>query len=183
MVREFLAVWSAHSHVLQAGGWIIAIILVLTFFMWVLILNRYLALKVDTAVLVAEIHERWLAYRSDSERMNMRLRATMISVFRERLSRSLGTIQVITAVLPLLGLLGTVAGMIETFSVMTVFGTGNVRGMAGGISRALITTMAGLITGITGVYFANDLEQRIGQQADHLSEHLIVDDREAGAQS
>jgi len=84
------------------------------------------------------------------------------------------TIEVITAVLPLLGLLGTVGGMIQTFEVMTVFGTGNVRGMADGISQALITTMAGLMTALAGMYFAGDLHSRIERETERLREHLIT---------
>jgi len=176
VLREWLTIWFANSHLLQAGGWIIGVILLLTFIMWVLILKRYLVLRLDVGKFVADIHRRWIAQHSNDDRMNARLRGTMINGFRESLSQSLGTIQVITAVLPLLGLLGTVAGMIETFSVMTVFGSGNVRGMAGGISQALITTMAGLVTALTGVYFASDLEHRINTQTDHLSEHLVGGD-------
>ena len=75
--------------------------------------------------------------------------------------------------LPLLGLLGTVGGMIQTFEVMTVFGSGNVRGMADGISQALITTMAGLMTALAGMYFAGDLNSRITRETERLREHLI----------
>ena len=54
-------------------------------------------------------------------------------------------IKFLAAVAPLLGLLGTVIGMIETFQAITVFGTGDPKQMAGGISQALVTTMLGLI--------------------------------------
>ena len=58
------------------------------------------------------------------------------------------------AVAPLLGLLGTVIGMIETFQAITLFGTGDPKQMAGGISQALITTMLGLIVAapLLGMY-------------------------------
>jgi biopolymer transport protein ExbB len=69
--------------------------------------------------------------------------------------------------------------MITTFEVMTVFGTGNIRGMADGISQALVTTMAGLLAALSGLYFANDLEQRIDSQTNHLSEHLGVGEDES----
>ncbi len=171
--RAFLGEWLTNSDLLLAGGWIIAMILLLTFIMWMLILQRYLVLRFDVAGVASAAHAGWQAGRSSDQLVNRRLRAAITHGFRNRLGGSLASIQVLTAVLPLLGLLGTVAGMIETFSVMTVFGSGNVRGMAGGISQALITTMAGLITALTGVYFANDLEQRIEVQTNHLSEYLV----------
>ena len=55
------------------------------------------------------------------------------------------SIKLIATVAPLLGLLGTVIGMIETFQAITLFGTGDPKLMAGGISQALVTTMLGLI--------------------------------------
>lgn len=65
-----------------------------------------------------------------------------------RLRRGLGTLKVLAGMAPLLGLLGTVTGMIETFQVITLFGSGDARLMAGGISQALVTTALGLSTAI-----------------------------------
>jgi biopolymer transport protein ExbB len=172
---NFLRGWLSNSELIVAGGWIIVAIIVLTFLMWLLILERYLFLWRETRHLVSSTFDRWLALRTGDARCNMRLRASVTRGFHESLARSLGTIRVITAILPLLGLLGTVAGMITTFEVMTVFGTGNVRGMAQGISQALVTTMAGLMASLSGLYFANDLEQRINSRTNHLNEHLNLE--------
>ena len=64
------------------------------------------------------------------------------------LERGLGFLKVLAAIAPLLGLLGTVVGMIETFQAITLFGTGDPRTMAGGISQALVTTALGLIVAV-----------------------------------
>ncbi len=86
--------------------------------------------------------------------------------------RYLLPISTLTGALPLLGLLGTVSGMIDTFDVMTVFGNSNVRGMAGGISQALFTTMAGLLTALSGFYFSANLESR-ARAEERRMEHLL----------
>jgi biopolymer transport protein ExbB len=65
-----------------------------------------------------------------------------------RVERFLSTIGILAAIAPLLGLLGTVTGMIITFEMIASFGAGDPRMMAGGISQALITTAAGLIVAI-----------------------------------
>ena len=65
-----------------------------------------------------------------------------------KLERLLGGIKLLAAVAPLLGLLGTVTGMIETFQAITLFGTGDPKLMAGGISQALVTTVLGLTVAI-----------------------------------
>lgn len=64
------------------------------------------------------------------------------------LERGLSTIKVLAAISPMMGLLGTVTGMIETFQAITLFGTGDPKMMAGGISQALITTVLGLVAAI-----------------------------------
>ncbi len=64
------------------------------------------------------------------------------------MERFLSTLGMLAAIAPLLGLLGTVTGMIDTFHVMTLFGTGDPRMMSGGISEALVTTMLGLSVAI-----------------------------------
>ncbi len=64
------------------------------------------------------------------------------------LERGITSIKVLAAIAPLLGLLGTVIGMIQTFQAITLFGTGDPKMMAGGISEALVTTMLGLIVAV-----------------------------------
>lgn len=64
------------------------------------------------------------------------------------LQRGLGTLAILAAVAPLLGLLGTVTGIIETFQSITLFGTGDPKVMSAGISEALVTTVLGLLTAI-----------------------------------
>ena len=76
------------------------------------------------------------------------------------MDKHLSLISVLAALAPLLGLLGTVTGMIETFDVITVFGTGNSKALAGGISEALITTQTGLLISIPGLYMSGFLNKR-----------------------
>jgi biopolymer transport protein ExbB len=63
-------------------------------------------------------------------------------------------------VAPLLGLLGTVSGMVKTFVVIAEFGTGNARALASGISEALITTQTGLVVAVPGLFMASFLLRR-----------------------
>jgi biopolymer transport protein ExbB len=87
---------------------------------------------------------------------------------RRRLDSRLSLIAVLAAIAPLLGLLGTVLGMIETFDVIAMFGTGNARAMAGGISVALITTQTGLLVAIPGLLMSN----RLGRISSNLKTSL-----------
>ena len=91
----------------------------------------------------------------DPELLELRLSE---AVLREspRLERFQGMLKLFAAVAPLLGLLGTVTGMIATFQAITVFGTGDPKLMAGGISQALVTTVMGLLVAIP-ILFINSL--------------------------
>ena len=76
------------------------------------------------------------------------------------LEKGIGTIRLLAAVAPLLGLLGTVTGMIATFQSITLFGTGDPKLMAGGISQALVTTVIGLICAIPLLLLHNFVSTR-----------------------
>ena len=167
--------WLVNSELFAAGGWVLIVILLLSTVMWLLIFERYWFFHYQRPLLVREIVERWQAELAKDLQVSLRIRQGLTDQFYGALSNWVGTIQVITAILPLLGLLGTVTGMIKTFEVLTVFGTGNVRGMAEGISQALITTMAGLITALAGMYFAGDLQSRIARETQHLKAVLNVE--------
>jgi biopolymer transport protein ExbB len=78
-----------------------------------------------------------------------------------RMNGSVKAILVLAGVAPLLGLLGTVSGMITTFEVIASFGTGNARAMASGISEALITTQTGLVVAVPGLIIGNLLQRRV----------------------
>jgi biopolymer transport protein ExbB len=103
------------------------------------------------------------------------------------LGRYLNSLGTIAAITPLLGLLGTVIGMIQVFAAITSFGVGDPTVLAGGISQALITTAAGLSIGIPALMFhryfrgrVNELTVEMEQQALHLVE-FIHGERELGA--
>ena len=77
-----------------------------------------------------------------------------------RLRKGLSTIKLLASIAPLLGLLGTVTGMIATFQSITLFGTGDPKLMAGGISQALVTTALGLVAAIPLVFIYNFLSSK-----------------------
>ncbi|GAB6058514.1 MotA/TolQ/ExbB proton channel family protein [Desulfonatronum parangueonense] len=117
--------------------------------------------------------------RVDPETLEIRLDEAVLKEI-PRLERGLRTIKILAAVAPLLGLLGTVVGMIETFQAITLFGTGDPQLMAGGISQALVTTALGLSVAIP-LLFLHSLaaaksrglvnileEQGAGLLADHI---------------
>ncbi len=84
------------------------------------------------------------------------------------------TILVLSAIAPLLGLLGTVSGMIYTFDVIREFGTGNPQALAHGISEALITTQTGLVIAIPGMFMGTFIKRRVNQFKTRLEQLSIT---------
>jgi biopolymer transport protein ExbB len=97
------------------------------------------------------------------------VRMRLLSMAKADITTNLSVITTLVALCPLLGLLGTVTGMIEVFNVMAVTGGGDAKSMAGGVERATIPTMAGMVAALSGL-FANTYLQRI---ADREQEMLV----------
>lgn len=160
---------------MEQGGGVLWVILFVSILMWTLIIERYVYVYFQHPKLVKQKIDDWHQRQDRRSWFAHQIRQGMIADSRIALQRYLMSIRTITMALPMLGLLGTVSGMIQTFDVMTVFGTGNTRGMAGGISIALITTMAGLLTSLSGLYFSTQLTQRVAREVDNVADALRRD--------
>jgi len=116
----------------------------------------------------------------DSETLQLKIDEAILKE-QPAINRFIGFIKIISKVAPLLGLLGTVIGMIVTFQAITLFGTGDPKTMAGGISQALITTVLGLTVAIPTVllhYFVHSRAQSIMQVLNEQSGGLIAEHAE-----
>lgn len=143
------------------GGLTLKAILFASLLLWALIAERYWFHWRQVARVRSRLAGQWgLRQQYLSQEMMFRRLSALVGELRAESDRNLLALQSLTVILPLLGLLGTVSGMIKVFEVITVFGTGNTRGMASGISEALVTTMAGLFTALSGFYFISDLQRR-----------------------
>lgn len=135
-----------------AGGPILLLIALLTFIMWMIILERSVYLQrpfkseLDDAVQAFESRRDRYSWYGDA------VRRMYVSELRVAVNRNLKLIKVLIALCPLFGLLGTVTGMIEVFTVLSITGGGDARSMAGGVSRATIPTMAGMVAALSGVF-------------------------------
>lgn len=113
----------------------------------------------------------------DGESLELKLEEAVLKE-RPTVEGWLGSIKIISMVAPLLGLLGTVTGMIQTFQAITIYGAGDPKAMAGGISGALVTTVLGLIVAIPTVLihtFLNSKAKGIVHVLDEQSAGLIAE--------
>jgi biopolymer transport protein ExbB len=156
------------------GGAILWAILFASILLWFLILERYWFHWSLLPTYRDGLHKEWIANLPQLGLAHRFLRIeAIVRELHAETNRNMLALQALVAILPLLGLLGTVSGMIKVFEVITVFGTGNTRGMAAGISEALVTTMAGLFTALSGLYFVSDLERRSDDIARSFETELV----------
>lgn len=154
------------------GGPVLYGILLLCLLLWSLILERLWFYYRELPALRAQIAAQW-QQRSERHSWTARkIRIAVIGQHRQATRQYLSAVGILIAVCPLMGLLGTVTGMISVFDVLAVTGTGNARAMANGISQATIPTMAGLVVALTGLYFRTRFhrisERAVRQLADSL---------------
>ena len=93
--------------------------------------------------------------------------------YRHKVERFMNVVSVCASIAPLLGLLGTVSGMITTFKMMTIFGTGDASTVSGGISIALITTELGLVVAIPSLIASALLSRKIKSYLHDLESFAI----------
>lgn len=155
---------------LDAGGWVtrwilaacavlITVVLERTWYLW-RIYPRVRALTLAEWNARAERHS-WAAQR---------IRLALISQLRVGLESGLPIIKVMVPMAPLLGLLGTVMGMLQVFDAMALSRSGDTRAMADGISHAMIATMTGLVVSLIGLFFANLFQSRVRVETERLSD-------------
>ncbi len=177
---------------IQAGGWLMAPILLCSVASFAIIVERFWSLnksRICPDGLVAQVWKWAKAGQLDGQRIaslraesplgrvlaaglvNLRQdRAVMKDAIEEtgrhvvhELERFLNTLGTVAMVTPLLGLLGTVIGMIDVFAVITSQGVGSATALAGGISKALLTTAAGLSVAIPSLMFHRYFERKIDE--------------------
>ena len=145
---------------LGMGGDVLMMLFLLTLVLWVLVIERYLFFFIECPKLVRGTVERWQNRPDKMSWQARHIRTAMISEVSLSVQQGLPMIKTLIALCPLLGLLGTVVGMVQVFDVLAVTGTGSPRAMASGISKATIPTMAGMVAALSGLYFSALLEKR-----------------------
>lgn len=160
---------------MNLGGVVLKSIAVVIFLMWVLIVERILYFRSSMKGLSKEIHDSWESRQERKSWNAHQIRELLISQFSEATNKGISLIQTFVALCPLLGLLGTVTGMISVFQVMAVSGSGNVRAMAAGVSQATVPTMAGMVGALSGVLLVTLLTRRAAREVEFLEDSLTMD--------
>ena len=156
---------------IERGGNDLLVIAFVTAVMWTLILERFWYFRTGYRREAKRTQAIWDARTNHSSWNSKQIRRVLISDLTANLNWGLGTIGTMVALCPMLGLLGTVTGMIEVFDVMAT-GGGNARGMAAGVSKATLPTMAGMVAAISGMLFHIQLERFAADASERAADRL-----------
>jgi biopolymer transport protein ExbB len=189
---------NSYEYLVQ-GGWIMIPLCVVSLVMWILIFERlytYFTLQrkditSDLALQIVEgeqvslyskgvktqLVKSFVEERTGIPQVDRDILRQLTVDLRRSTERYLPAIAVLASIAPILGLLGTVLGMMETFNVISVFGTGNAKAMAGGISVALVTTQTGLLIAIPGLFLSGWLARQARRLSTRLEETSSILDR------
>lgn len=180
----------------KSGGWVMIPVASASLLMWTLIGERLMMfrrltnrdLPIQDALhavqgapvnhfgdgIRATLVRNFLRKRTGDPTLDKNILRESAMTLRPAIERNLAMIAVLGSIAPLLGLLGTVSGMITTFTVIAEIGTGNARPLAGGISEALVATEAGLLVAIPGLLMSVALGRRASRIAHGLDQTTLL---------
>jgi biopolymer transport protein ExbB len=159
----------------ERGGDVLLVIALVTAVMWALIYERFWYFRTQHGKELERAARLWAAWTDHESWEGRQYRRMLISEVQQKLERGLWLIQTIVAVSPMFGLLGTVTGMIEVFDVMAVAGSGNARGMAAGVSKATLPTMAGMVAALSGMLFSIQLSRFAKDESQRVADRLTFE--------
>ncbi len=167
--------WEAVLDFFEIGGPIIPVVALVLVIMWVFMLERLFYFYFEHQRVVRRALSTWEARSERKSWYAHRVREYLISEVKVRANEFMGLIKVCVALCPLVGLLGTVTGMITVFEVMALLGSGNARAMAAGVTQATIPTMSGLVAALSGYFISVWLQHKAKDEIEALSEHMTMD--------
>jgi len=160
---------------MELGGPILTVIALLMFVLWILVLERWIFYRTGLKKQIREVVGVWENRTERKSWQAHQIRDVFVSRITMNSQFGLNIIKTLVAVCPLLGLMGTVTGMIEVFDVMAVSGSGDARSMASGVSKATIPTMAGMVGALSGVFAIAWLTRTAESRTSMLRESLTMD--------
>ena len=170
MLDILVAPFSALNTMRELGGPVVLCIFVACVIMWTIVLERFWyferILPAETAVML----EQWQGRGNRLSWISHQIRRAMISRLNAGMSANLAVLRVLVPMSPLLGLLGTVSGMLNVFDSMAARGSADARSMANGVSEAMICTLSGLAVSITGLYPVYYFRRRVRLETELLAD-------------
>ncbi|MBA6341250.1 MotA/TolQ/ExbB proton channel family protein [Colwellia sp. MB02u-10] len=173
----FMEMMNVISEFMDTGGLVLTVIAWVICLMWLFIFERFSFVYFGYKETKKKLQANWQGRSEQKSWHAEQIRTALISRGSAALNNNLVLIQSLVVICPLLGLLGTVTGMIEVFDVMSISGSGNARSMASGVSRATIPTMAGMVGSLSGVFAVTWLKSYAKRETELLEDSMSISTR------
>ena len=174
MLDKLFTPAAAVGELVQGGGPFVFWIFLCGVLLWTLIIERYWYFSRVLPGDAKQMLDKWQA-RADRLSWSARqIRQSMISRLNAAMTANLPLMRVLVPLSPLLGLIGTVSGMLEVFDSMALRGSADARTMASGVSHAMICTLTGLAVSITGLYPVHYFQARAKRETELLADHFEI---------
>lgn len=160
---------------MEKGGFMLNLLAILVFFLWTLVFERVWYFHSGMKRDIAGALDEWEARVERTSWEATQIRELLISETRQKINTFLPMINTLVALAPLFGLLGTVTGMIEVFHVLAVTGGGDAKAMAGGVAKATLPTMSGMVIAISGLFAKTYIERKAEVGAQQVEDQLTMD--------
>lgn len=134
-----------------------------------LVIERYWFIQLSFPRSLSARCAHWTLDRSQPLRRHVYLRRALLAQADLALTGPLRLLRLVVTLCPVLGLLGTITGMMQVFDTLAVQGSTEVRGMAAGIARATLPTLAGMVVALPGLYFSVQLKKLAAQRLQQLA--------------
>ena len=170
----FIEMMNTIREFMDTGGQVLTVIAFVICLMWLLIFERIAFVLFGYRQIRKATLACWFDRKERSSWNATQIREALVSRGSAQLNQNITLIQSLVVLCPLLGLLGTVTGMIEVFDVMAISGSGNARSMASGVSRATIPTMAGMVGSLSGVFMVTWFQRNAKRQTELLEDKLVM---------
>ncbi|MGQ0618884.1 MAG: MotA/TolQ/ExbB proton channel family protein [Panacagrimonas sp.] len=156
--------------IVDAGGPVVYGILLACFILWALIFERMIFFRFLLPRQARELLEQWHRRPDKHIWRSRKIREAMISRLNAEMNANMPMLRVLVPMSPLLGLLGTIVGMLEVFDSMAARGSTDARTLASGVSQAMVCTMAGLMVSITGLFPVYYFKSRARSETELLAD-------------
>jgi biopolymer transport protein ExbB len=163
---------AATRELINEGGPFVYFIFFNGALLWMLIAERFWFFRSRLPQMADELHARWVARPEHNSWASRQIRRSMISNLNGAMTAGLPILNMLVPLAPLLGLIGTVSGMLEVFDSMSLRGSADARTMASGVSHAMVCTMTGLAVSITGLYPQYYFRNRAKRQTELLADRF-----------
>ncbi|MFC7290936.1 MotA/TolQ/ExbB proton channel family protein [Hirschia litorea] len=159
---------------LDRGGPVLFIIMGAAFVMWALIIERVFYFRLSHKDVVTNALEKWDSRKDHSSKYAHWVKNKLVSEVRQKAQANVTILKAVVALAPMLGLLGTVTGMVNVFDLMAITGSSDARAMSAGVSRATIPTMAGMVISISGLLFTMDLDRKVRREVAKVEDQMEI---------